>query len=202
MSAPRSAHLLAVRRVVRTLALPLPPALKSASLDLLDAWKSPRLRGFSCTRPRGFEPLTFGSVGRGFCQAGSPVEPGLRPGCDHAAVASDAQAIVTLNLRHFPTEACKPFAIEALHPNSFLLDLDGLDSDHVFMLSSAKQPSSAAHPRLPTSSSTTSRPPSPTSPRHSAPTAEVHAAWSAALPQGHRRYPWKLSCLILRSALI
>jgi hypothetical protein len=49
-----------------------------------------------------------------------------------AAVASDAQAVVTLNLKHFPTEACEPFAVEALHPDSLLLDLYGLDSDHVF----------------------------------------------------------------------
>jgi predicted nucleic acid-binding protein len=49
-----------------------------------------------------------------------------------AAVASDAQAVVTLNLKHFPTEACEPFAVEALRPDSFLLDLYGLDSDRVF----------------------------------------------------------------------
>jgi hypothetical protein len=30
-----------------------------------------------------------------------------------AAVASDAQALVTLNLKHFPIEACEPFALEA-----------------------------------------------------------------------------------------
>jgi hypothetical protein len=40
-----------------------------------------------------------------------------------AAVASDAQAIVTLNLRHFPDEACEPFAVEPLHPDEFLLNL-------------------------------------------------------------------------------
>ncbi len=39
------------------------------------------------------------------------------------AVASDAQAIVTLNLKHFPSDACKPFAVEPLHPDIFLLDL-------------------------------------------------------------------------------
>jgi len=48
-----------------------------------------------------------------------------------AAVASDAQAVVTLNLKHFPVETCEPFAIEALHPDTFLLDLYGLDSDRV-----------------------------------------------------------------------
>jgi len=32
-----------------------------------------------------------------------------------AAVVSDVQAMVTLNLRDFPLEACQPFAIEPLH---------------------------------------------------------------------------------------
>ena len=43
------------------------------------------------------------------------------------AVAGDAQAIVTLNLKHFPDDACEPFAVEPLHPDVFLLDLYGLD---------------------------------------------------------------------------
>jgi hypothetical protein len=48
-----------------------------------------------------------------------------------AAVASDAQAVVTLNLKHFPIAVCEPLAIEPLHPDSFLLDLYSLDSDGV-----------------------------------------------------------------------
>jgi predicted nucleic acid-binding protein len=43
-----------------------------------------------------------------------------------AAVAGDAQAVVSLNLRHFPPEACEAFAVEALHPDEFLLDLYSL----------------------------------------------------------------------------
>ena len=43
------------------------------------------------------------------------------------AVAGDAQTIVTLNLKHFPSDACKPFAVEPLHPDIFLLDLYDLD---------------------------------------------------------------------------
>jgi hypothetical protein len=39
---------------------------------------------------------------------------------------------VTLNLKDFPPEACEPFAIEPLHPDVFLLDLYGLDSDDVY----------------------------------------------------------------------
>jgi len=48
------------------------------------------------------------------------------------AVVSDAQAVVTLNLKDFPLEACEPFAIEPLHPDVFLLDLYGLDADEVY----------------------------------------------------------------------
>ncbi|MGI8728959.1 MAG: PIN domain-containing protein [Solirubrobacteraceae bacterium] len=48
-----------------------------------------------------------------------------------AAVASDAQAIVTLNLKDFQIEACEPFAIEPLHPDAFLIDLYHLDADAV-----------------------------------------------------------------------
>jgi predicted nucleic acid-binding protein len=49
-----------------------------------------------------------------------------------AAVASEAQAIITLNLKHFPIAACEPLAIEPLHPDNFLLDLYSLDGDRVF----------------------------------------------------------------------
>ncbi len=49
-----------------------------------------------------------------------------------AAVASDAQAVVTLNLKDFPIEACKPFGIEPLHPDVLMLDLYGLDGQEVY----------------------------------------------------------------------
>jgi hypothetical protein len=49
-----------------------------------------------------------------------------------AAVASDAQAVVTLNLKDFPIEACEPFAVEPLHPDVFLLELYSLDAQEVF----------------------------------------------------------------------
>ena len=48
-----------------------------------------------------------------------------------AAVAGDAQAVVTFNLKHFPNAACEPLAIEPLHSDNFLLDLYSLDSDGV-----------------------------------------------------------------------
>jgi hypothetical protein len=48
-----------------------------------------------------------------------------------AAVVSDAKAVVTLNLKDFPLEACEPLAIEPLHPDVFLLDLYSLDPDEV-----------------------------------------------------------------------
>ncbi len=47
------------------------------------------------------------------------------------AVATNAQVIVTLTLKHFPSDACKPFAVEPLHPDAFLLDLYRLDLDMV-----------------------------------------------------------------------
>lgn len=37
-----------------------------------------------------------------------------------AAVAADAEMIVTANLRDFPDRALTPYAIEALHPDDFL----------------------------------------------------------------------------------
>lgn len=49
-----------------------------------------------------------------------------------AAVASGAQAVVTINLKDFPIEACEPFAVDPLHPDVFLLDLYRLDVHEVF----------------------------------------------------------------------
>jgi predicted nucleic acid-binding protein len=49
-----------------------------------------------------------------------------------AAVASGAQAVVTLNLKDFPHASCEPFALEPLHPDEFLLDLYNLGSDEVY----------------------------------------------------------------------
>lgn len=46
-----------------------------------------------------------------------------------AAIAGHADCIVTTNLKDFPTEILRPLAIEALHPDAFLvaqLDLDTL----------------------------------------------------------------------------
>jgi hypothetical protein len=40
-----------------------------------------------------------------------------------AAVACDAHAIVTFDLSHFPASACDPHAIEAIHPDGFLVEL-------------------------------------------------------------------------------
>jgi predicted nucleic acid-binding protein len=40
-----------------------------------------------------------------------------------AAVASDADAIVTSNLRHFPAAACEPFGVEVVHHDVFLCEL-------------------------------------------------------------------------------
>lgn len=40
-----------------------------------------------------------------------------------AAVASDAAAVITANLKDFPAEVLAPHGIEAIHPDAFLLDL-------------------------------------------------------------------------------
>jgi hypothetical protein len=48
-----------------------------------------------------------------------------------AAVASEAQAIVTLNTKDFPEAACEPFAVEIMDPDAFLLDLMNLAAKEV-----------------------------------------------------------------------
>ena len=73
-------------------------------------------------------------MGRAFDDAEVPaaliasIEPAMtnEPGDRHvlaAAVASDADTIVTSNLRHFPATACEPFGIEVVHPDAFLCEL-------------------------------------------------------------------------------
>jgi predicted nucleic acid-binding protein len=46
-----------------------------------------------------------------------------------AAVASEAQAVITLNLDDFPSASTDPFGVEALHPDEFLMVLHALDPD-------------------------------------------------------------------------
>lgn len=48
-----------------------------------------------------------------------------------AAVAADSELVVTFNLDDFPTEACEPVGVEAVHPDDFLLDLHDLAPDAV-----------------------------------------------------------------------
>lgn len=45
-----------------------------------------------------------------------------------AAIRSNAQVIVTFNLKDFPDAALAPFGIEAKHPDDFVLDTIGLAS--------------------------------------------------------------------------
>ncbi|MDQ3355947.1 MAG: PIN domain-containing protein [Actinomycetota bacterium] len=64
------------------------------------------------------------------------IEPGMtnEPKDRHvlaAAVAAGANAVVTLNLKDFPVGACRPLGIDALHPDTLLLDLHALDPDIV-----------------------------------------------------------------------
>lgn len=44
-----------------------------------------------------------------------------------ATIASEAQAIVTLNLRHFPVELCSRHDVEVIHPDDFLVHQFDLD---------------------------------------------------------------------------
>jgi len=46
-----------------------------------------------------------------------------------AAVVSEAQTIVTINLRDFPAPSIEPYGIQVQHPDEFLLGLFGLDPD-------------------------------------------------------------------------
>jgi predicted nucleic acid-binding protein len=46
-----------------------------------------------------------------------------------AAVASQAQAVITMNLKDFPEAASALYGIEILHPDEFLMVLYGLDSE-------------------------------------------------------------------------
>ena len=48
-----------------------------------------------------------------------------------AAVHCGADAIVTLNLKHFPQVALVPYGIEALHPDDFLIELMDDDLERV-----------------------------------------------------------------------
>lgn len=48
-----------------------------------------------------------------------------------AAVASNAQLIVTANIRDFPASACDPYGVVAVHPDDFLLDQLDLDPQRV-----------------------------------------------------------------------
>jgi predicted nucleic acid-binding protein len=48
-----------------------------------------------------------------------------------AAAAGNADMLVTLNLRDFPSTACEPLSVEPVHPDRFLLDLYRLDKDAI-----------------------------------------------------------------------
>jgi predicted nucleic acid-binding protein len=44
-----------------------------------------------------------------------------------AAIRSAAQTIVTFNLKHFPADSLRPFDIQAIHPDEFLVNQFHLD---------------------------------------------------------------------------
>jgi hypothetical protein len=81
-----------------------------------------------------------------------PVIDGLTndPGDSHvlaAAIVGNAQVIVTTNLRHFPTEACEPYGIQAQHPDAFLTHALRIDTERVIS-ALARQASSKQNPPI------------------------------------------------------
>jgi predicted nucleic acid-binding protein len=48
-----------------------------------------------------------------------------------AAIVCKASVIVTFNLADFPAEVLAPYGLQAVHPDEFLLDLEGLSSEAV-----------------------------------------------------------------------
>ena len=48
-----------------------------------------------------------------------------------AAVKTACEVIVTYNLKDFPEESLKPFGIEAMHPDEFLIDLYHINGELV-----------------------------------------------------------------------
>jgi predicted nucleic acid-binding protein len=48
-----------------------------------------------------------------------------------AAVKANADAIITLNLKHFPESSLSPHGVEVLHPDDFVLDLIDLNAHQV-----------------------------------------------------------------------
>ena len=48
-----------------------------------------------------------------------------------AAVKANADAIITLNIKHFPESSLSPHGVEALHPDDFVLDLIDLNAHQV-----------------------------------------------------------------------
>lgn len=48
-----------------------------------------------------------------------------------AAVKAGCEVIVTYNLKHFPADALRPFGVEPMHPDEFLVDLYHADGEVV-----------------------------------------------------------------------
>lgn len=88
-------------------------------------------------------------------EAWEPVATCLRlpdPGDVHvlaAAVAGHADCIVTNNLRHFPDDLLRPYGIEAIHPDDFLvaqIDLDQFTALAAFREMRERKKSPALNP--------------------------------------------------------
>ncbi len=71
---------------------------------------------------RAFEDAEVPEAAIASLESATTNEPGDRHVLA-AAVASDAEAIVTSNVRHFPAAACEPVGVEVVHPDAFLREL-------------------------------------------------------------------------------
>lgn len=45
------------------------------------------------------------------------------------AIVAKADAIITTNVKHFPDDVCRPFDIEVIHPDTFLVNVIDLEQD-------------------------------------------------------------------------
>lgn len=64
-------------------------------------------------------------------EAIADIEPSMKNADDDrhvlaAAVVADAEMVVTTNIRHFPSSACDPHAIDAVHPDELLTEFSEL----------------------------------------------------------------------------
>lgn len=85
---------------------------RTYSDELATHWRDEVMRAFPEACVEGWEPLTTTLT----------TDPKDRHVLA-AAIRARASVIVTFNLRHFPSQALKPWHVDALHPQDYLLTL-------------------------------------------------------------------------------